>query len=463
MSPNPPITPSSTSHSNGSPLTAMTSPQSSGRSSSGHQKSIHMLPSSPQGSSSYRKKSFNSGPLPLTLSSDRSPMPSQAGSPVSSPYGSPPTVSANYISMLARKNSTSEPPSSFNPRELYRRSESYSTLQARAMMNHNNSSTDLNLMPSPQNHPREYSMRHEFSDEQPIEFHSDQDQYYALMQHHDHSRREKHKRESFYAALQGSDQNHGGSYHEEFKKPAKIQSRAVSPQNSNNAPHSRSRSKGSTATTPTAEQRSQFSPPPGSESRTPAGNGSASASASQTNLALPSQKTSSHAPRQASGEIQSVLRKAAAGGVPMIDETMTSYVQGHFDMHSSSSPSTPSNQSGEYQQGQILGEAIPVPVADITKHLSGLEFNEQSALAVPMQSDTPVRTSHLRKQSSGNMVGPHRRSIVLDGSNGRAHGSGVAVEGNHRTKESGAKDRSSMIANTSNSSSRKRGKVKNGR
>jgi len=456
MSPNPPITPSSTSHSNGSPLTTLTSPQSSGRSSSGHQtqKPVHILPSSPPGSSHYRKKSFNSGPIPLALSTDRSPMPSQATSPVSSPYGSPPNVSANYISMIARKNSTSES-SAFNPRELYRRSESYSALQARAMMNLNNSSTDL--MPSPQTNPRDYPMRQQDSYEHelpPHDIHSEQDQYFAQ---HQHTRREKHKRESFYAALQNSDQGAGGgnaygpSYQEETQKPAKIQSRAVSPQNSNGALPSGSRSKDSTATTPT-EQRNHPTPPARSRSRTPAGSVSGSGSSIQANLSLPHK---SHTPRQHSGEIQPILRKTTT---PMVDETMTSFFQGHSDVHHSSS-SSPSNQSGEYQQTQIMGEAIPVPVADITKHLSGLEFNEQNSLAVPMQSDTGVRTAHLRKQSSGGIGGPHRRSVMHDNANSRSNGSGAVAEGSHKVKEAGIKERASLFVSNSLSSSRKRGKV----
>jgi hypothetical protein len=163
----------------------------------------------------------------------------------------------------------------------------------------------------------------------------------------------------------------------------------------------------------------------------------------------------SHTPRQHSGEIQPILRKTTT---PMVDETMTSFFQGHSDVHHSSS-SSPSNQSGEYQQTQIMGEAIPVPVADITKHLSGLEFNEQNSLAVPMQSDTGVRTAHLRKQSSGGIGGPHRRSVMHDNANSRSNGSGAVAEGSHKVKEAGIKERASLFVSNSLSSSRKRGKV----
>ncbi|KAG0368377.1 hypothetical protein BGZ54_002043 [Gamsiella multidivaricata] len=465
MSPNPPMTPSITSNSNGSTLTALNSPQNSERGGPGAhlQKSIHVLPSSPPASSHYRKKSFNSGLIPHTLSSERSPMPSQAGSPISTPYGSPPKVASNYMNMLAaRKNSLSENPS-FNPRDLYRRSESYSALQARAIMNHSNASADLNgtILSSSQTSSRDHTMRPHESleyDEYNLdaqmagnhveirnEVWREQDQQPPQSHYHrNRSNREKHKRESFYAALQSSDQGAGSNHYDESRKPSKGSSRISSPYNSSGAPQTSTRTKGSIPTTPTAEHKTRPTPPPRSRSRTPAGN--TGGNGSQTSLNAPQQP---QMPRQYSGEIQPISRKSGM----MVDDAMVSFVQ-RPDTQYSSSSSTPSNQSVEYQPR--AGDGVPVPVADITKHLSVLEFKEQNAMAAVPPSDISTPNVHVRKPASSGMVGPHRRSIVFDGvgSSGRSNG----TDGGHRLKD-GLKERNSMIAGMSLGSSRKRGKT----
>ncbi|KAF9995484.1 hypothetical protein BGZ79_010821 [Entomortierella chlamydospora] len=450
MSPNPPITPSNTtSNSNGSPLTNITSPQSSGRSSSGQlpQKSIYALSSSPSVSNHYRKKSFNSGPLPLVIPTELSHLQSQAASPVISPYGSPSKVSSNYINMLAaRKNSSSEMPSS-QPRDLYRRSESYSTLQARAMMNHNNSSTDLNngLLSSSQSSSRDHPMRPQGSFEQDQVLDAQQgtmggglvepreDQYLVQTQHRDRSTREKHKRESFYAALQNAEQNSGVSsnnanvygYQEASRKPSKGRSRAASPHLSNGISQASTKSRGSFTTTPTAEQRARQTPPLQSGSRTPGGNGGNGG------------EMSIQMQRQYTEEIQYNHRKS----MPMVDEAMASFVQ-RSDAHHSSSSSTPSNQSGEHLPQSRMGDTVPVPVADITKHLSGLEFKEQGNMS---QTDISSPGTYLRQPASGSAS---RRSTAFDNANS-----------SDRPNRSGSKDRNSIAASMSQSSSRKRGKT----
>ncbi|KAF9206834.1 hypothetical protein BGZ49_001726 [Haplosporangium sp. Z 27] len=389
-------------------------------------------------------------------------MPNQAASPVMSPYGSPSKVSSNYINMLAsRKNSSSEMPSS-QPRDLYRRSESYSTLQARAMMNHNNSSTELNNGLLSQDSSKDYPMQPQESLEQDLDSQQgglvgglmepkdeswrNQDEYIAQMQQRDRYAREKHKRESFYAALQSAENNSGGvsnnanvySHQEESRKPTKSRSRAPSPHIPNGISQSRTKSRGGVPTTPTAEQRSRQTPPSGSGSRTPGGH-------FQNSLSTPQQ-------RHYAGDTQSNHRKSN----PVADETMTSFVL-RSDAQLSSSSSTPSNQSGEYLP-QSWGDAVPVPVADITKHLSGLEFKEQGNMVVQSTHlDVSSTGTYLRQPTLSNMTGSNRSSITFDGanpserSNGPHHGGMVS---------SRPRDRNSTTASMSqSSSSRKRGKT----
>ncbi|KAF8923114.1 hypothetical protein BGZ58_003340 [Dissophora ornata] len=374
-----------------------------------------------------------------------------SSSPLTTPYGSPSKVSANYISMLtARKNSnSSEMMPTFNPRDLYRRSESYSTLQARAIMNHNNSSTDLNsslLLPPAQNNNNTTSSRdYPMYSSESVEVVDDPDQYLLQVQPRSRgnssSHREKHKRESFYAALQ---QNNVSQ--DEIKKPSK--SRTASPHianNNNNSsnsnssssgiPQARTKSRGSMPTTPSGVDSSRITrptqTPPRSGSRTPAGAGT---NFQGSTMAPP-------LPRQySSGEIQPILRKSAVTATMMMDDTMTSFVQQRSDTQQSSPSSTPSNQSGEYHHlSRTGGDGVPVPVADITKHLSGLEFKEQNSLAVPVQMDMPTSGgTHLRYSSSGSgggVAGPHRRSIAFD-----AASSSGRSEGGHRDRTLSAMD-----------------------
>ncbi|KAG0277023.1 hypothetical protein BGZ96_003038 [Linnemannia gamsii] len=280
MSPNPPMTPSTTSASNDSPMTALTSPQSSGRSSSGHQplKTAVNLHSSPS-TTHYRKKSFNSGPLPIPISSELSPLPSHTASPVASPYGSPSKHGSSYMTMLsARKTSNPTEIPIVSPRDLYRRSESFSAFKPRTTQSHNNSTTDLNNNNSSnsftahwnaptRDDPMEgdsltavvdshsaYQPQDEYSTEdQGRKSWREQDQYVS----HGSSTREKHKRESFYAALQNNNQsgtnysgNHSSGVYQDDSKFQKANASVSSPHLPSGIPQARNKSRSSIPSTP---------------------------------------------------------------------------------------------------------------------------------------------------------------------------------------------------------------------
>ncbi|KAG0198413.1 hypothetical protein BGX28_008175 [Mortierella sp. GBA30] len=458
LSPNPPMTPSTTNTSNGSSMTGLTSPQSSGRSSSvlPSQKNVPALPSSPSASNHYRKKSFSSVPIPFVVPSDLAPMsPSQAGShacsPMTSPYGSPSKHTSSYMSMLTARKSTSSELPTVQPRDHYRRSESYSTMQARTMQNQNHgingSSSDLN---NSHFSPSQASSRdHAVQPHEPIENDSyqghmetlqqvashaeawrEQEQYSLQMQQRERSTREKHKRESFYAALEGSDKSTGSvsnynGYQDESWYSSKPQSRAASPHVPTIIPHTRTKSRSSIPSTPTAEQRTRPTPPPRSRSRTPAGN---NGSSTQPTTQTPRQP---QVPLQYSGEIQPILRKSAM----IVDDPVANFVQSSDTQHSQSSDS-PFSQTGTPQPRTV--DTVPLPVADITKHLSGLEFREPGLTMQSLQSDAPSSGAHPRQLSSGSLGGSQRRSIVFDVPvmPNRSNGSGYMTDSNaYRAKD----------------------------
>ncbi|KAF9144848.1 hypothetical protein BGX30_011204 [Mortierella sp. GBA39] len=481
MSPNPPMTPSTMSASNDSPMTVLTSPQGSGRSSSSFQPlkttaSLHSSPSTTQ----HRKKSFNSGPLPTPLSSELLPLPSHTGSPVASPYGSPSKHGSGYMTMLsARKTSNPTEIPIVSPRDLYRRSESFSAFKPRATQSHNNSSTDLNNNgnnsftahwnvptrddPMEGDSPTaavESQSAYQPQDEYTTEVLGrkswrDQDQYVSQGS----STREKHKRESFYAALQN---NHGGTHlngshysdvYQDDSKHQKANARISSPHLPGGIPQARNKSQSSIPSTPTAEHRTRPTPPPRSRSRTPGGN-----TVGTNQMATP---TPQHpqVPQQYSAEIQPILRKSML----TVDDPMTGFAQ-RQDNHYSS-PSTPNSQ--EDSNALRSGDSIPVPVADLTKHMSGLEFREPGSMGLPQQNEMLTPGSHTRQTSSNSMTAPNRRSIAFDVSNApnRSNGAGQGIDsGAFRMKDvgiiiSGPKDRHSMIAANTSGSSRKRGKT----
>ncbi|KAF9119196.1 hypothetical protein BGW39_000489, partial [Mortierella sp. 14UC] len=453
---------------------------SSGRSSSGLQplKTTVNLHSSPS-STHYRKKSFNSGPLPIPLSSELSPLPSQTGSPIASPYGSPSKHASSYMTMLsARKTSNANEVPIVSPRDLYRRSESFSAFKPRTTQSHNNSTTDLNSNSnfttvwnvSTRDDPMEgdsltagvnSQSRHQQQDSYTADGQGlsrrkswrEQEQYSSQGT----TTREKHKRESFYAALQNSNQNfsnnnHSLSIYQDDTKYQKANARVSSPHLSSGIPQARNKSRGSVPSTPTAEHRTRPTPPPRSRSRTPGGNAVGS-----NQMATP---TPQHpqVPQQYSAEIQPILRKSML----IVDDPMTGYAQRQDSQYSSSS--TPNSQDDS--NGSRTGDSIPVPVADLTKHMSGLEFREPGAMG-PQQNDMLAPSSHTRQTSSNSMTAPNRRSIAFDVSNApnRSGGAGQGADsGVYRMKDvgivvSGPKDRHSMMAANTSGSSRKRGKT----
>ncbi|KAG0277024.1 hypothetical protein BGZ96_003039, partial [Linnemannia gamsii] len=164
-------------------------------------------------------------------------------------------------------------------------------------------------------------------------------------------------------------------------------------------------------------------------------------------------------PQQYSAELQPILRKSFL----IAEDPMAGFAQRQDNHYSSSS--TPNSQ--EDSNASRSGDSIPVPVADLTKHMSGLEFREPGSMGPSQQNEMLTPGSHTRQTSSNSMITPSRRSIVFDvpnapnRSNGVSHG---ADSGVYRMKDvgivvSGAKDRNSMIAANTSSSSRKRGKT----
>ncbi|KAF9570003.1 hypothetical protein EC968_002362 [Mortierella alpina] len=471
MSPNPPMTPSSMSTSEGSPMTAVTSPLSSGRSSSGlysqYQKPSAQAPPSPASHSHHRSKSYSSGPIPLTIPLESSPK--------SAGRGSNDAVSKHHSThgslTPSRKTATAE--STAQPRDLYRRSESYSALQSRPQP------STTHPVPPPSGgleaHSRTSSLTSTQqqdtsldagtnADQTPNKRDSwrEQEQYLLQLQQRDHQTRAKLKRESFYAAFQnnnsgsGSNNNMGGSQ-EESKRHSRTPSRPASPHLPSGIPQLRTKSRSGVLSTPTADYKGRPTPPPRSRSRTPAG--SAAGVISTTNSA-PQQP---QVPQQYSGELQSILRKSV-----IVSEDAAVPSQRPESHHRSPSSSTPSSKSGTPLPQ--TADTIPVPVADMTKHMSALDLKEVApkvALA-PVEQPLPVVTP--RQAPSTNLSNSHRRSIVFDipnapvRANGTVHGaeSSVGKMKDVGVAISGTKERTSIFASGSSNvqgATRKRGKT----
>ncbi|KAF9916722.1 hypothetical protein FBU30_001178 [Linnemannia zychae] len=478
MSPNTLVTPSATSIPNDSPMTALTNPQNPDRSNSGVHtlKATTNIHSSPA-SAHYRKKSFNSGPILIPISSEISPLASQTGSPVASPYGSPSKHGSSYMTMLSTRkvNNTTEIPI-VSPRDLYRRSESFSAFKPRATQSNNNSTTDLNN--SSFAIGWDASTRDDPSMEgntfaaviNPQVVHQSQDTYMTEDQgltrrrsrreqeHHasqDNITREKHKRESFYAALQGdhigNSYNQSSNLSQEDLRYHKATVGTNSPHPPSTIPQARNRSRSSIPSTPTTEHRSRPTPSSRSRSRTPGGQ------AVGTNIMATPTPQHPQVPQQYSNEIQPILRKS----ILVTDDSM-GFTQRLDSQYSSSS--TPNSQDDS--NASRNGDSIPVPVADLTKHMSGLEFRDPTAMG-SQQSDMLTPSSHARQSSSNSMTTPVRRSIVFDVSNGPNRSNGInqgTDSGVYRTKDvgivvTGTRDRNSVLSASTSSSSRKRGKT----
>lgn len=514
MSPNPPMTPSSISNSDGSPLTNLTSPVSSGRSSSGqhaqYQKSVLQAPPSPAPNAHYRSKSYSSGPIPLTLPMESSPKAAERASPSTPAQDWPSTKHhSSYGNLTSRKTASDNLTPS---RDQYRRSESYSTLQARSSQSNSQNISEPTLPPYPSS-PTVPTMDMLTRSSAYGEIQSqgatgdgssgnesglsrrdswrEQEQFLLQLQQRDHQTRAKHKRESFYAAFQNASNGNtnGGSAsnnnannsssvggnsgsvggnanvntnHDESRQHPKAISRAASPHLPSGIPQLRTKSRSGIPSTPTADLRGRPTPPPRSRSRTPAGS---SGSGIQTPGMTPQQP---QMPQQYSGELQSILRKS----VILADDAAAPVVQ-RTDTHRSPGSSTPSSKSGTPLPQ--TADTIPVPVANITKHLSVMDLKETPSPKVilattePPPPPAPVVTP--RQPSSSNAS--HRRSIIFDISNAP-----VRTNGNRHTEESNVgrmKDVGVMVSHTkertsifssasaqqlqSQAATRKRGKV----
>lgn len=449
MSPNPPMTPSSMSNSEGSPMTALTSPLSSGRSSTGQYSQYHkaasQIPPSPA-NDHYRSKSYSSGPIPLTIPLESSP---KESSPAPSPYGSPSKPQSNRGSVTPSRKMNTD-----TPRDHYRRSESYSTLQARSnFANTSNTSIEPNALrqdidpSSVDQGNRRDSWR-------------EQEQFLLQLQQRDHQARAKQKRESFYAAFQNaantpttttntnnngsSGNNSNSSVNNEEPKGLKSQSRAASPHLPSGIPQLRTRSRSGVPSTPT-DLRGRPTPPPRSRSRTPAGSAGAGVSAPVSQQP--------QVPQQYSGELQSILRKS----VVILDEPSVVPTS----PHRSPASSTPNSKSGTPLPQ--TADTIPVPIADISKHLSGLDLKEHARTPSAVE---PTPSITLRQQTS-NLTSSHRRSIVFDipkapvRMNGNGTESHVGKMKDVGVMVSGAKERTSIFSSapSTQSTTRKRGKV----
>ncbi|KAG0232956.1 hypothetical protein BGW42_007769 [Actinomortierella wolfii] len=342
----------------------------------------------------------------------------------------------------------------------------------------------------------------------------EQEQYLLALQQRDHQTREKHKRESFYAALNQSqnnavgydyDQGDASNMHPNKQHLSKVPSRAASPHVPSSIPQPRTKSRSGVPSTPTVEMKGRPTPPPRSRSRTPGVAASANSmfGAQAAAGTVPAQP---QMPQQYSGEIHSSgSRKSQI----MMDELKSD------TRHSPGS--TPSSMSGTPLPQ--TADNTPLPVADLTRHLGGLEFKEPMAKGHSMNMVTPSAThqstytpghdysrqsaptsteisgmsttssdsfhttstttttapvsnstsSSFRKQSAANNSpqSSQRRSIVFDIPPSHGHTRSSGTESNvGRMKDVGvmiasAKERSSMIAPSSSSSSnaRKRGKT----
>ncbi|KAG0347864.1 hypothetical protein BG004_006737 [Podila humilis] len=472
MSPYPPLTPSSISNSDSSPMTGLTSPLSSGRSSTGyhsqHHKPASQIPPSPAMNEHYRSKSYSSGPIPLTLPLDSSPKSTESLSSVTSPYGSPSKPQGSRESITPSRKMTGAGAIT-QPRDHYRRSESYSNLQTRSSFANSSGITAMepNMSSTVRNEiAMETSLQGDQGGQNRRDSWREQEQYLLQLQQRDHQARAKLKRESFYSAFQtaansnqiassGNTSNSSVS-NEDPKQSTKTLSRAASPHLPSGIPQLRSKSRSGALSTPTADLKGRPTPPPRSRSRTPA-------SSAGVNVSAPVAHQP-QVPQQYSGELQSILRKS----VVITDESLNLPAT---SPHRSPASSAPNSKSGTPLPQ--TADTIPVPIADISKHLGSLDIKDQApnvafAATIPgPEAVVPATTP--RQHPSGNLGNSYRRSIVFDipktpvranASNGTHEGQvgklkdvGVVV--------SGTKERTSIFSSapSTQSATRKRGKT----
>ncbi|KAG0244594.1 hypothetical protein BGX31_008858 [Mortierella sp. GBA43] len=268
----------------------------------------------------------------------------------------------------------------------------------------------------------------------------EQEQFLIKMQQMDVQSRAK-KRESVHSAFP----NGNG---EESRRSSKTHSRPPSPHLPSGIPPPRTKSRSGIPTTPTAEYKGRPTPPPRSRSRTPAG------SSGQTSEPTPQPP---QVPRQYSGEYSSSLRKS-------LIMTEDSPLQ-RQDHHRSPVSSTPNSKSGTPLP--LTADTVPVPIANMTKHLSTLDLKDSGSKMSEPPVSAPAVTS---RQSSGTVSNSNRRSIVFDIPNTPSRSNGNSEASTGRMKDVGVaassireslRERSSTIANSASQSSsiRKRGKV----
>jgi len=446
MSPNPPMTPSSISNSDSSPMTALTSPLSSGRSSSGqhpqYQKQSTQAPPSPAVHSHHRSKSYSSVPIPLTLPSESSPMPEHR-LPSASSYE---PVSKNHLTH-ARKSTTSD--ALAYARDQYRRSETFSTHQTPSLQKNTAGTLDFDsaYTDNQPNAPASNGSQGQESTTNKRDSWREKEQFLLQLQQRDHQIRAKSKRDSFHANVNQNGMSNGG---EESRRSSKTHSRPPSPHLSSGIPQPRTKSRSGIPSTPTAEYKGRPTPPPRSRSRTPAGS---SAQPTEPTLQTP------QVPRQYSGEYSSSLRKSLI----MTAEDTSSLLRPEH--HRSPVSSTPNSKSGTPLPQ--TADTIPVPVANMTKHLSSLDIKDSGSRVAFASGEGPLSPpASLSRFPSGT----NRRSILFDIPNApvRSNANGSEASAG-KMKDVGVtvssgKERLSMIAggskDASSSSIRKRGKVK---
>ncbi|KAF9434239.1 hypothetical protein BGZ76_008349 [Entomortierella beljakovae] len=415
---------------------------------------------------SIGSKSYSSGPITVSIPPEASPRPQEQGSAPAA-YDSTLKLQGSTSSTSASRKSAIVEPSNYS-REQYRRSESYSTLPVRANQNNVTHSADIsyvsNAINSNGNIVDSYSGSEHTQNTNKRDSWREQEQYLLQLQQRDHQARAKHKRESFYAAFQpstnGNANNSSTSINNNNEEPKqKSQSRAASPHLPSGIPQLRTKSRSGLMSTPTADLKGRPTPPPRSRSRTPAG------SAGAIQPAPSSAPQQPQMPQQYSGELQSILRKS----VILSDDTAPPPPATRSEQHRTSISSTPSSKSGTPLPQ--TADTVPVPVADMTKHMHSLEINVGPKVVLASTDSSTAITPTPRQPASSGLANSHRRSIVFDipntpvRANGSSHAnsteSSIGKMKDVGIPVSSTKERTSIFSSGSSSqtTTRKRGKT----
>ncbi|KAF9960309.1 hypothetical protein BGZ65_012527, partial [Modicella reniformis] len=402
-----------------------------------------------------------------------------------------------------RKSASGDTPSSSYSRDHLRRSEihnNHSPLTLQKNNLNNLGPLDLPSQESSARTPTLYATENHLHGSSDTTFGADhsttskrdsyrENEQFIQLQQRDHQTRAKQRRESLYATtfLNNNNNNnnsssnnnnnnnnntngvnHNSSGHsnnnnnhssgvEEPRQSSKPHSRPASPHLPSGIPQPRTKSRSGIPSTPTAEHRGRPTPPPRSRSRTSAGS-----SGTTITESTPQQP---QMPRQFSGEYPSSLRKSLI----MTDDSLLL----RPEQHRSPVSSNPGSKSGTPLPP--TADTIPVPIANMTKHLNSLELKDSASkvsFATPAEPPTSAPAAIPRQSYSGasGASNPNRRSIVFDipttpaRTTGNGNGSSDANTG--RMKDVGVmvsstKERSSTVSGGSNQSGsiRKRGKT----